>query len=87
MLKHIRKLFTPLGNLYMADSSNQAIRKVDASTGIITTIAGIGGAGSFGYNGDGQATSRQLYQPHGVVIDSSGIHYTIRLAIKSLIYL
>ena len=87
MLKHIRKLFTPLGNLYLADSSNHAIRKVVASTSIITTIAGIGGYGSGGYSGDGPATTILLNQPHGVVIDSSGIHYTIRLAIKTLIYL
>ena len=86
MMNHISKLFTPLGNLYIADSSNHAIRYVDDNTGTITTIAGVGGPGAGGYSGDGEATSVLLNQPYGVVVDSSGIHYTIRLALKSLIY-
>jgi hypothetical protein len=43
MMNHISKLFTPLGNLYIADSSNHAIRYVEDNTGNITTIAGVGG--------------------------------------------
>lgn len=38
------------GNLYISDLSNQRIRKVDAATGIISTVAGTGGAG---FSGDG----------------------------------
>ena len=38
------------GNLYVVDTGNRRVRKVDASTGIITTIAG---NGSYGYSGDG----------------------------------
>jgi len=38
------------GNLYIADNGNNRIRKVDAVTGVITTIAG---TGANGYNGDG----------------------------------
>jgi trimeric autotransporter adhesin len=57
------------GNLYIADSSNNAIRRVD-SNGIITTFAGIG---SSGYSGDnGPATVAQLFGAEGVAVDSSG---------------
>ncbi len=67
-------LFTSLrhlGNVYIADYDNQRIRKVTISTGIITTIAGNGGTGS--YSGDGgQATSATFYYPHGVALDSAG---------------
>jgi hypothetical protein len=53
--------------LFIADSSNNRIRKVTISTGIITTIAG-GGTGS----DNGQATSATLNTPAGVVVDSAG---------------
>jgi uncharacterized protein (TIGR03437 family) len=60
------------GNLYIADSSNNRIRKI-SSTGIISTVAGNGGAG---YAGDGgPATSAQLYNPLGVAVDGSGNIY------------
>ena len=59
-----------LGNVYIADYDNQRIRKVTASTGIITTIAGTG-TGS--YSGDnGPATSATLKYPGGVTVDTSG---------------
>ncbi len=58
------------GNVYIADSGNNRIRKVTVSTGIITTIAGTG-TGS--YSGDtGQAASAALNYPSGVAVDSSG---------------
>ncbi len=61
------------GNIYIADWFNNRIRKVTASTGIITTIAGNGAAG---YSGDGgQATSAQLYYPQGVAVDADGNVY------------
>jgi prepilin-type N-terminal cleavage/methylation domain-containing protein len=61
------------GNLYFADQRNERIRKVTASTGIITTVAG---NGTSGYSGDGgQATSAELNQPMSVVLDSSGNMY------------
>ena len=60
------------GNLYFADSLNDRIRKVDTS-GIITTVAGIGTAG---YSGDGgPATEAALYQPTDVAVDSAGNLY------------
>ncbi len=60
------------GNLYIVESLNQRVRKVDAS-GIITTIAG---NGSPGFSGDGgPATSAQLGDPRGVAVDSAGNVY------------
>ncbi len=60
-----------IGNVYIADSSNHRIRKVTVSTGIITTIAGNGGTGS--YSGDnGDATAAMLNYPQGVDVDSAG---------------
>jgi sugar lactone lactonase YvrE len=60
------------GNLYIADSTNSRIRKVNA-TGIISTYAG---DGSCGYGGDGgPATSAQLCNDTGVGVDSSGNVY------------
>ena len=59
-----------IGNVYIADTYNNRIRKVTVSTGIITTIAGTG-TGS--YSGDdGAATSATLYYPTGVALDASG---------------
>ena len=59
-----------IGNVYIADSSNNRIRKVTVSTGIIATIAG---TGTTSYSGDnGAATSATLYYPEGVALDASG---------------
>ena len=61
------------GNLYIADSGNNVIRKVD-SNGVITTVAGI--SGSAGYNGDTiNATQAQLNQPYAVAVDASNNLY------------
>jgi RHS repeat-associated protein len=61
------------GNIYIADSSNERIREVVVSTGIISTIAG---NGSMGYAGDGgSATSAKLNAPNGVTIGTSGVVY------------
>ena len=60
-----------IGNVYTADAANNRIRKVMVSTGIITTIAGTGGTGS--YSGDdGAATSAALNSPFAVAVDTSG---------------
>jgi sugar lactone lactonase YvrE len=60
------------GNLYIGDSYNHRIRKVDAD-GVISTVAGIG---TQGYNGDGiQATSAQLGFPYSIVLDGSNNLY------------
>jgi uncharacterized protein (TIGR03437 family) len=60
------------GNLYIADSGNCRIRKVDASTGIITTVAGMG------YTlvlGDGGPPTEASFCPAGVALDSAGNYY------------
>ena len=60
------------GNVYIADG-NHRIRKVDASTGIISTVAGTGTAG---FSGDGgPAVEARLDEPHGVALDSAGNLY------------
>jgi sugar lactone lactonase YvrE len=58
------------GNLFIADTGNNRIRKVTAS-GIITTVAG-SATGGFGGDG-GAATAALLSSPGGVAVDSSGI--------------
>ena len=60
------------GNIYIADTNNNRIRKVDTS-GNLTTYAGNGTAG---YLGDAAAaTAAELNKPSGLVIDSSGNLY------------
>ena len=55
------------GNLYIADSGNHSIRRVDAASGIITTVAGTGVPGDSGDGG--LATAAQLNTPVDVAID------------------
>jgi N-acetylneuraminic acid mutarotase len=64
----------PSNNLYIADSANNCVRKVNAA-GIITTVAGVCDADSSqaGYSGDGgPATSARLNLPYGVALDGAG---------------
>jgi sugar lactone lactonase YvrE len=64
-----------LGDLYIADSGNNRIRKMTLGSGIITTVAGNGTAG---YSGDnGLATSAELNSPAGLAIDSAGDLYIL----------
>jgi sugar lactone lactonase YvrE len=60
------------GNLYIADTWNHRIRKIDTS-GTINTIAGTGFPGVLGDGG--AATLAQVNQPEGVGVDSSGNVY------------
>src|ERR1700722_9346389 len=70
--------FDLAGNLYFSDTKNQRVRRIQATTGIISTIAGKGTAG---YNGDGAAaTSAELSSPTGVAVDSQGQVYIISSA-------
>ena len=59
-----------LGNLYISDYSNHVIRRVSATSQIITTFAGSGTAGSSGDGG--VATAARLNEPHGMAVDPSG---------------
>ncbi len=58
------------GDLYIADGYNNRVRKIDAQTGIITTIAGTGAAGNSGDGG--LATSATLSLPHSLSLDGAG---------------
>jgi len=66
------------GNVYIADGGNNRIRKVNVSTGIITTIAGTGYGAPYsgGYSGDGgHADSAELFGPGGLCFDKYGNLY------------
>ncbi|HEX4434631.1 MAG TPA: hypothetical protein VH012_07370 [Acidimicrobiales bacterium] len=69
--------FDALGNLYIADSGNNVIRRV-SSNGVITTVAGnvaadqaSGGLGGFSGDG-GPATQARLNSPQGIALDQAG---------------
>lgn len=58
------------GNIFIADSFNNRVRRVDARTGTIATVAG---TGEQGYSGDGdRATDARLNSPSAVVLDRDG---------------
>lgn len=60
------------GNVLIVDTENHAIRKYDAASGVITTVAG----GHEGADGDGgPAVGAGLARPHGVVVDDKGAMY------------
>lgn len=67
--------FDAAGNLYFTDTQNQRVRRIDAATGIIRTIAG---TGTVGYTGDnGPATNATLSTPTGLAVDSLGRVYIL----------
>ncbi len=61
------------GNLYLCESNSNRVRRVDASTGNISTVAGNGNAGSAGDGG--QAVAAELNNPAGIAIDGAGNLY------------
>lgn len=63
------------GNIYLTDSGDNRIRKVD-SAGNISTFAGAGSLGASGFSGDGgPAVDAKLSVPSGVALDSAGNLY------------
>lgn len=65
--------FDSSGNLYIADMGNNRVRRVEAATGVITTVAGNGDADYLG--GTIKATNAGIYAPHHVAIDHQGQLY------------
>lgn len=62
--------FDAQGHMYIAERDNHVVRKVDAKTGVISTLAGTGTAG---FSGDGgPAAKAQLRQPHSIAIAPEG---------------
>jgi len=73
-------VFDSSGNMYFSDTLDQRVRKVTATTGIITTIAGTGSSGGSSCTipacGDGgPATSAQLHNPESIALDAAGNVY------------
>jgi streptogramin lyase len=67
--------FGPRGEMYVAETLNHCIRRIDPKTGIITTVAG---CGRKGYSGDGgPATAAAMNEPYGVVADRHGNLYIV----------
>jgi sugar lactone lactonase YvrE len=60
------------GSLYIADTENHAIRRVDLKTGVITTVAGTGERGD---GPDGDPLHCKLARPHGIDVDRTGNVY------------
>lgn len=63
----------PQGNLFIADTGNQRIRRVDAVSGIITTVAGTGKAGGSG--DEASAVLATLNSPMGLALGGDGTLY------------
>jgi sugar lactone lactonase YvrE len=62
--------FDRRGNLFFAEMQNHVVRRVDAKTHVITTVAG---TGQPGFSGDGgPAAKAQLRQPHSIAFDPEG---------------
>ena len=67
--------FDSAGNLFVCEATNHIVRRIDAASGIISTVAGSGEAG---YSGDGgTATDATMYEPYSLAIDTEGNLYIV----------
>lgn len=65
--------FGPDGALYIADTGNNVVRRIDLQTGLITTFAG---TGARGYSGDGAPAAQATFKgPHSIQFDAAGQLY------------
>ena len=65
--------FGPTGDLFIADTGNHRVRRIEIGTGIITSVAGRGGSG---FAGDGAPSSEARFDaPCGVAVGTTGIYY------------
>jgi DNA-binding beta-propeller fold protein YncE len=60
-------------NIWLVDTENHCIRRIDRASGLVTTVAGTGQPGGGGDGGP--ATAAMLKRPHGVCVDASGNLY------------
>jgi hypothetical protein len=71
LFKEIRQInFDNEGNLFVGDSDNNCIRKIDTETMIVETIIGIPGVAGYV---NGKKEDAQFQKPHGIVVDSDGV--------------
>jgi streptogramin lyase len=63
------------GNVYVVDTENEAIRRIDAKTGVVATVAGKGRTKTPGLGDGGPATGATLGRPHGVAVGPDGAIY------------
>ncbi len=67
--------FDSAGNLYVCEATNHIVRRIDAATGTVTTVAG---TGEQGYTGDGgPATEATMYEPYSLAIAADGSIYIV----------
>ena len=67
--------FDQAGNLFICEARNHCVRRIDAQTGAISTVAGTGEAG---YSGDGgPAAIAQLHEPYSLTVDDNGDIYVV----------
>jgi streptogramin lyase len=64
-----------VGNIFVADVYNHAIRKIDTTSGTISTIAGRGPKHAGGAGDGGPATEATLDRPHGICVGADGAVY------------
>ena len=67
--------FDSAGNLFFCEAKNHVVRRMDAGTGVVTTVAG---TGEQGYSGDGgPAVEATLYEPYSLEVNADGSIYIV----------